>query len=90
MVKTKEFLNIFQTNNEQYVFNQEQEILLRDLISQLRKHLSSCQVAPESAEVQEIEETCLSANECDCEECQKIMQQCKCSNCMIKQSELLK
>jgi hypothetical protein len=32
MIKTKEFLNIFQTNNEQYIFNQEQEVLLRDLI----------------------------------------------------------
>ena len=80
MVKTKEFLNIFQANNEQYVFNQEQEVLLRDLIAQLKKHLSSCQ----------IEETCQKEFECDCDDCQKLIKECKCSKCSEKQAELLK
>ena len=48
MVKTKEFLNIFQSNNSEYIFNSEQEVLLRDLIAQLKKHLSSCEVEEET------------------------------------------
>lgn len=86
MVKTREFLNIFQANKgTQYIFSEEQEFLLRDLIAQLRKHLTSCQTAPGPTE-----ETCQKEFECECDDCQKLIQDCNCKQCRESRAQIIK